>query len=176
MRVLVYVGTSLDGLIAGKGGDIDWLLPFQNEEVGESYKNFMSSIDAVVIGKGTFDTLLSFPAWPYEQKVFLLSSSVSQPPKHLSEKVTVLSMKPREVLKHLSDKGFLNVYVDGGKVIQGFLKEDCIDELNITKVPVILGSGVPLFGALDNVLQFDHIETSVFSNGLVKSRYKRNRT
>jgi dihydrofolate reductase len=82
-------------------------------------------------------------------------------------------MEPKKVLDYLSDKGFSNIYVDGGKVVQSFLKENLIDELIITRVPILIGSGIPLFGDLDNDLQFKHIQTNVYSNGLVKSQYKR---
>lgn len=135
----------------------------------------MSKINAVVIGRGTFEKVLTFPSWPYEKKVFVLSTGIKQVPDMLRGKVTVLSMKPRELLNYLSSEGFSNIYVDGGKVVQGFLKEDCIDEMIITKVPVLIGSGIPLFGFLDNDLQFKHIRTDVYSNGLVKSRYERER-
>jgi dihydrofolate reductase len=84
-------------------------------------------------------------------------------------------MKPRELLNYLSDEGFSNIYVDGGKVIQGFLKEDGIDEMIITKAPVLIGSGIPLFGELDKDLPFKHVRSKVYSNGLVKSHYKRKR-
>ena len=84
-------------------------------------------------------------------------------------------MKPAELLNYLSGKGFSNIYVDGGKVIQDFLKEDLIDDLIISKVPVLLGSGIPLFGDLDNDLQFRHNRTEIGSNGLVRSYYERER-
>ena len=175
MKTTVYIGTSLDGFIARKDGNIDWLVKFNNQEVSDSYTEFMSKIDAIVIGRGTFDTVLTFPSWPYEKKVFLLSNSVKQVPEILKGKVIVLSMKPKELLTYLSKEGFSNIYVDGGKVIQSFLKEDCIDEMIITKVPELIGSGIPLFDSLDNDLQFIHVQTNVYSNGLVKSRYERKR-
>ena len=175
MTSTVYVGTSLDGFIAKKDGSIDWLAPFENEEIGDSYRQFISTIDAVVIGRGTFEKILMSTSWPYEKNAFLLSTSMTRVPEMLKEKVMILSMKPKEVLSYLSGKGFSNVYVDGGKVIQGFLREDCIDELIITRVPVLIGSGIPLFDSLDKTLEFTHVGTDVYSNGLVKSRYKRKR-
>ena len=173
MKTSVHIGTSLDGFIARKDGNIDWLVKFENQEVSNSYKEFMNTIDAVVIGRGTFKTVLTFPSWPYEKKVFLLSDSTKEIPEMLKEKVTLLSMKPRELLNFLSKEGFSNIYVDGGKVIQSFLQEDCIDEVIITKVPVMIGSGIPLFGYLGNDLQFTHMRTIEFSNGLVKSQYRK---
>jgi dihydrofolate reductase len=173
MKTSVYVETSLDGFIARKDGDIDWLVKFQNHEVSKSYEEFISRIDTIVIGRGTYETVLNFPSWPYEKKVFVLSTSIKQIPDSLKGKASILSMKPKELLNFLSNEGFSNIYVDGGKVIQDFLKEDCIDELIVTKVPVLIGSGIPLFGDLDNDLQFKHIRTDIYSNGLVKSHYER---
>ena len=175
MKTTVYVGTSLDGFIARKDGDIDWLVKYQDKEVHESYNEFISRIDAMVIGRSTYEKVLSFPEWPYEKKVFVLSTSLKQIPGTLNEKATLVDMKPAALLNYLSDKGFSNIYVDGGKVIQSFLKEELIDELIITKVPELIGTGIPLFGYLDNDLRFEHIKTSIYSDGLVKSQYERKR-
>ena len=175
MKTTVYVGTSLDGFIARKDGDIDWLVKYQNKEVHDSYNEFISSIDAIVIGRGTFEKVSSFPEWPYEKKVFVLSTSLKQIPGTLNEKAILIAMKPAELMNYLSDKGFSNIYIDGGKVIQSFLREDLIDELIITRVPELIGTGIPLFGYLDNDLRFEHIKTNIYSDGLVKSQYKRKR-
>ena len=175
MKTTVYVGTSLDGFIARKDGNIDWLVKYQNKEVHESYNEFINRIDAMVIGRGTYEKVLSFPEWPYEKKVFVLSTSLKQIPGTLNEKATLIAMKPAVLLNYLSDKGFSNIYVDGGKVIQSFLKEDLIDELIITRVPELIGTGIPLFGYLDNDLRFEHIKTNIYSDGLVKSQYERKR-
>ena len=175
MKTTVYVGTSLDGFIARKDGDIDWLVKYQDKEVHESYNEFISRIDAMVIGRGTYEKVLSFPEWPYEKKVFVLSTSLKQIPGTLNEKATLVAMKPAALLNYLSDKGFSNIYVDGGKVIQSFLKEDLIDELIITRVPELIGTGIPLFDYLDNDLRFEHIKTNIYSDGLVKSQYERKR-
>jgi dihydrofolate reductase len=129
----------------------------------------------IVIGKGTFEKVLGFPSWPYEKEVFVLSTSIKEVPDIVREKVTVLSMEPGELLSFLSGKGFSNIYVDGGKVIQGFLKKDLIDELIISKAPILLGGGISLFGYLDVDLPFKHIRTEAYSNGLVRSYYERKR-
>jgi len=176
MKTIVYIGTSLDGFIAREDGDIDWLTQFANEEAIHSYEAFIKRIDAIIIGRGTFEKVLGFPYWPYQKKVFLLSTTMQQVPEHVKEKVTLISMPPGELLKHLSREGFSGIYVDGGKVIQGFLKEDLIDELIISKVPVLIGNGIPLFGYLDTDLRFEHIQTESCSNGLVRSHYERKRT
>ena|SRR5258708_17300896 len=175
MKSLVYIGTSLDGFIARKDGDIDWLVQFANNEAIHAYEEFINRIDAIVMGRGSFEKVLSFPSWPYDRKVFVLSTSIQEVPDIVREKVTVLSMKPGELLSYLSGKGFSTIYIDGGKVIQSFLKEDLVDELIISKVPVLIGTGIPLFGDLDIDLTFEHIRTEVHSNGLVRSYYERKR-
>ena len=175
MKTMVYVGISLDGFIARKDGDIGWLVKFENQEVHDSYEEFINKIDAILIGRGTYEKVLSFPTWPYEKKVFVLSTSLRQIPGMLTEKVTIVSMPPKELLSYLSKEDFSTIYIDGGKVIQSFLKEDLIDELIITTVPVLIGSGIPLFDNLGNDLPFKHTRTAVYSNGLVKSHYERER-
>ena len=172
MKTFVYIGTSLDGFIARKDGNLDWLVKYENS-VKDDYVEFISKIDAIVIGRGTFEAVLAYPSWPYDKRVFVLSTNIKQVPEKVRGKVTVLSMKPKELLYYLSREGFSNIYVDGGNVIQGFLKEDCIDELIVTRIPALIGSGISLFGSLDKDLQFEHRETKVFSNGLVKSHYER---
>src|SRR6476469_1354649 len=142
MKTTVYIGTSLDGFIARKDGDIDWLTRFANDEAIRAYEKFMSGIDAIVIGRGTFEKVLTFPSWPYQKKVFVLSSTMNRAPGSVSEKVTILSMKPKELLSYLSGQGFSNIYIDGGQVIQSFLKDNLIDELTISKAPMIIGSGI----------------------------------
>jgi dihydrofolate reductase len=175
MKTNVYIGTSLDGFIARIDGDIEWLTEFANDNATHAYEEFMKGIDAVVIGRGTFEKILTFPSWPYKKKAFVLSTSLKQLPNTLSDKATLLSMRPKELLSYLSGMGFSSIYVDGGKVIQDFLKEDLIDDLIISKVPVLIGNGIPLFGFLGADLQFKHIGTEAQSNGLVRSYYKRER-
>src|SRR6185436_1034173 len=175
LKTIVYIGTSLDGFIARKNGDIDWLTQFANDDAIRAYDEFMSRVDVILIGRGTFEKVLSFPSWPYEKKVFVLSTTITEAPGPLKEKVTILSLKPAEVLDYFSGKGYSTIYVDGGKVIQDFLKADLIDEMIISKVPVLIGSGIPLFGHLDIDLQFRHQRTELGSNGLVRSYYERNR-
>jgi dihydrofolate reductase len=131
----------------------------------------VKGIDVYVIGRGTFEKVLTFPSWTYTKKIFVLSNSIKQLPGNLKGKAAVLSMNPKELLAHLSTEGFSNIYIDGGVVIQSFLKEDRIDDMIITRVPVPIGNGIPLFGNLENDLQFCRIKTTTCSNGLVSSRY-----
>jgi dihydrofolate reductase len=173
MKTSVYIGTSLDGFIAKADGNIDWLTQYANDDAIHAYEEFINGIDAIVIGRGTFEKILTFPSWPYEKKAFVLSTSLKQLPGTLKDKATLVSMKPEELLSYLSGMGFSSIYVDGGKVIQDFLRENLIDKLIIAKVPILIGSGIPLFGHLDTDLQFKHIRTQTSSNGLVRSYYEK---
>ena len=173
MKTIVYVGTSLDGFIARTDGEFDWLSQFANDEAIRAYEELIQRIDAIVIGRGTYEKVLTFPSWPYEKQVFVLSTSITEAPAGIRKKVTILSMDPAALLSYLSAMGYSNIYVDGGKVIQAFLKADLVNELIISKAPMLIGSGIPLFGYLDQDLEFRHIRTDVCSNGLVRSYYER---
>lgn len=173
MKTFVYIGTSLDGFIAKKNGNVDWIVSFANEEINQAYANFSSQIDAIVMGRNTFETVAAFPEWFYSQHVYVLSNSLKEVPEALKDKASIVSMSPAALLKHLSDKGHKGIYVDGGKVIQSFLKEDLINKLIISTAPLLLGSGIPLFGELNKELHFVHNKTVTFSNGLVTNYYSR---
>lgn len=174
MNTTVYIATSLDGFIARNDGNIDWLIDIENPANDDyGYADFIKTIDAIVMGRSTYEKVLSFPAWPYEQQVFVLSTSLKDVPNNLKGKVGLLSMSPKDLVRHLSEAGYTSLYIDGGKTIQSFLKEDLIDELIITKIPVLIGSGIPLFADLEHDLSFRHIETKTYPNGLVKSHYKK---
>ena len=175
MKASVYIGTSLDGFIARKNGDIDWLVQYASEEAIDAYHDFMKKIDVVVIGRGTYEKVLSFPTWPYDKKVFVASTSLKELSNTLKGKASIVSMTPSNILKQLSQEGFSSAYIDGGKLIQGFLNEDLIDELIISKVPILIGTGLPLFGELTMDLQFTHLNTIVQKNQLVRSYYTRQR-
>ena len=171
----VYIGTSLDGFIARTDGNIDWLMKFADADAIEAYNEFIADIDVMVIGRGTFETVLGFPSWPYNKPVVVLSRSVKEVPASLSGKATISSLKHADLLQHLSDRGFKAAYIDGGKVIQSFLAADLVDSLIVATIPVLIGSGIPLFGTLDTDINFEHVRTSTYPNGLVRSYYKRKR-
>jgi len=133
----------------------------------------MQRIDAIVIGRNTFELVLTFKTWPYAKPVFVLSRTIKSVPVRLNGKAEILSGKPDKIVNELIARGYNILFIDGGKTIQGFLKLDLIDEIILTKIPIILGEGIPLFGKLIKELKFKHIKTKVFNNALVRSRYKR---
>ena len=113
----VYIGTSLDGYIARTDGDISWLINYADADAVEAYNEFTATVDVIVIGRGTFETVLGFPLWPYDKPVFVLSKTLKDLPDSLSKKATISSLEPGALLRHLSDEGFDAAYIDGGKVI-----------------------------------------------------------
>lgn len=169
----VYIGTSLDGFIARESGDLDWLSRFADQAAVESYKEFIAGIDVIVIGRGTFETVLRFPDWPYDRPTVVLSRSLNEIPPDLAAKASLSCLPHRELLSELAEAGFRSAYIDGGKVIQSFLADDLIDELIIARVPVLIGNGIPLFGRLGKDIEFEHRQTVTFPNGLVRSYYQR---
>lgn len=174
---IVYIARSLDGYIAGKHGELDWLdlIPIP-EDTEMGYTPLMNEIDALVMGKTTFEVVLNFGVdWPYKKHVFVLSNSLKIVPEDLKQKVTLIKGHPKEILQQIHSLGYFKLYIDGGKTIQDFLKEDLIDELRITTIPILLGGGFPLFGDLDAPLEFEHLKSEVFLNQLVQNHYRRKR-
>jgi dihydrofolate reductase len=165
----VFIGTSLDGFIARANGDLDFLPPGGGEPHG--YDEFMATVDALVIGRNTFETVLAFDRWPYGEKpVFVLSTRLlgTAPVGAVVER---MSGAPAEIVRQLSARGIRHVYVDGGITIQRFLQAGLIHRLIITRVPVLIGSGVPLFGVVPHDIVLKHIGTRQYASGLVQSEY-----
>ena len=169
MIASVFVGTSLDGFIARANGDLDWLPPGDGEAHG--YEEFIESVDVLVIGRKTFETVLTFDAWPYGEKPVFVLSSRALPPAPAGAEVERLSGEPAEVLKNLAARGFRHAYVDGGITIQRFLRAGLIDRLVITRVPVLIGEGIPLFGPTGRDVVLRHVATRSYASGLVQSEY-----
>ncbi|WP_297098292.1 dihydrofolate reductase family protein [uncultured Draconibacterium sp.] len=173
----VFIATSLDGFIADKNGGLEFLNSVPNPEHKDlGYNTFIDKIDAIVMGRGTFETVLGFNIpWPYQVPVFVVSSTLKSVPDNLIGKVDIVNGTPSEITQELNEKGFANIYVDGGTTIQRYLKEDRIDELIISTIPVILGGGIPLFGDLSQVFEFELISSEVFLNAITQVKYRRKR-
>ena len=174
MKASVYIATSLDGFIARANGDLDWLTSEQDTQSDDDYgyQAFMDTVDGVVMGRNTFEKVLTFDAWPYSgKKVVVLSKRLSAIPLHLSASVELLHLAPNEVVAHLTARGVRHLYIDGGQTIQGFLNAGLITDLIITRIPILIGDGIPLFGPLNRDIKLMHIETRQYENGFVQSRY-----
>jgi dihydrofolate reductase len=170
VRVSVFVGTSVDGFIARPNGDLDWLPAGGGEPHG--YDEFIASVDAIVIGRKTFETVLTLGAWPYGHKrVVVLSSRPLELSAAGSGVVEQMAGAPAAIVSQLAASGAHHLYVDGGITIQGFLRAGLVQRLVITRVPVLIGDGVPLFGTLPRDIRLHHVATRHYPSGLVQSEY-----
>lgn len=170
----IFIATSLDGFIAKPDGDITWLLERDDPTEDHGYNDFISNMDGIVMGRWTFEKVAAMNEWYYTKPVIVLSKNLapSSVPERLKDKVKILNLNPREVLNYLAKLGWKRVYVDGGQVIQSFLEENLIEDMVITKVPVLIGQGRPLFGNLKEDISLEHLKTISFPSGLVQSHYR----
>jgi dihydrofolate reductase len=170
VKTSVFVGTSLDGFIARQNGALDFLEAGGGEPHG--YEEFLASVDALVIGRYTFDTVLGFGGWSYGTKPVFVLSSRPLPPVPAGAAVQRMAGEPAVIVAELEARGIGHVYVDGGVTIQRFLRAGLIQRLIITRVPVLIGSGIPLFGSLPRDIPLRHIATRQYKGGLVQSEYE----
>jgi dihydrofolate reductase len=167
----VFIGVSVDGFIARPNGDLDFLPAGGGEPHG--YNEFMSDIDTLVIGRKTFETVLAFPEWPYGKKrVVVLSGRPIDFSSVRGGRVEQMAGDPAEIAAKLASSGTRKVYVDGGVTVQRFLRAGLIQSLTITRVPVLIGQGIPLFGTLPADIHLRHVATQAYPSGLVKSEYQ----
>ncbi len=169
MKASVFIGTSLDGFIARANGDLDFLPPDGGEPYG--YDELMATVDALAIGRKTFETVLTFDTWPYGEKPVFVLSTRPLAPAPLGAVLERMSGAPDEIVSQLAARGIRHVYVDGGTTIQRFLQAGLIQRLIITRVPVLIGAGIPLFGALQRDIALRHVATRQYASGLVQSEY-----
>jgi dihydrofolate reductase len=169
MTASVFIGTSLDGFIARANGDLDFLERGGGEPHG--YDEFIATVDALVIGRKTFETVLGFDAWPYGEKPVVVLSSSALAAAPAGAVVERMSGDPALIVAELAGRGLRHVYVDGGITIQRFLRAGQIQRLIVTRVPVLIGNGIPLFGALERDIPLEHVATRQYAGGLVQSEY-----
>ena len=171
MKASVFVGASVDGFIARLNGDLDWL-PHDAEPHG--YDEFIASVDAIVIGRKTFEIVLGFDTWPYGQKLVVVLSS-----QHVDLSVAVarggvveqMGGSLTDIVSNLTARGVQHAYVDGGVTIQRFLRAGLVDRLVVTRIPVLIGEGIPLFGTVPKDVPLRHVMTRSYPSGLVQSEY-----
>ncbi len=170
----VFIATSLDGFIARPDGTIDWLEHQDTGAEDHGYDAFMASVDGLVMGRGTFETVRQFDPWPYAKPVIVLSQTMSEAdlPDRLDGHVEISRETPVDLMERLSTTRWSRAYVDGGQVIQSFLREGLIETLTLTRIPILIGSGRPLFGTLPQDVQLEHLETKSFPSGFVSSTYR----
>jgi dihydrofolate reductase len=169
MTASVFIATSVDGFIARPNGALDWLPEGGGEPHG--YDEFIATVDAIVIGRKTFETVLTLGPWPYGDKRVVVLSSQSVDFSAARGVVEQMGGPPAQIASQLAASGAHHLYVDGGITIQRFLNAGLIQRLVITRVPVLLGDGIPLFGTLPHDVRLRHVATRPFPSGLVQSEY-----
>jgi dihydrofolate reductase len=175
-RASAFIATSLDGFIARPDGSIDWLTEVQalipeGEDCG--YHAFMSSIDGLVMGRHSFERVLTFEEWPYGGlPVFVMSRAPVSIPLELADSVHSWQGTPEALVARLSNEGFRHLYVDGGQTIQGFLRSGLLDDITITVIPLLLGKGRPLFGPLPHDVELTLLTSHAYEFGFVQSTYE----
>jgi len=175
LKCSVFIATSLDGFIAKADGDIQWLvtIPAPDTEEDYGFQAFFDSVDALVMGRKTYEVALTFAEWPYAGKrVIVLSHGEPPVPERLIGQVEFMAGTPSELVHKLEGEGIKHAYIDGGKTIQGFLSAGLINEMTITTIPILLGEGIPLFGYLKREIKLDLLDSKWFANGFVKNRYR----
>ena len=161
----------MDGFLARPDHSLDFLDTGEQEPHG--FEEFYASVDVVVIGRKTFEVVLTFGEWPYGKKPVVVLSS--HPLDFSSVKggvVELMSGEPTEIVMQLKSRGFKHAYIDGGITIQRFLAAGCIDRLVVTRVPILIGAGVPLFGPVPRDINLRHVATRSYKGGLVQSEYE----
>ncbi len=173
-KVSIYIAASLDGFIARNNGDIAWLDDSDSQSDEDyGYSLFMSSVDVLIMGRNTFEKVLTFGKWPYDDKrVIVLSTRTLPIPEWLPNTVKVIAADPTNLVESFSAEGVKHLSIDGGNTIQRFITAGLADEMTITRIPILIGKGVSLFGTLDSDIKLKHIETRLFTNGFVQSRYQ----
>ncbi|WP_225758813.1 MULTISPECIES: dihydrofolate reductase family protein [Leclercia] len=170
----VFIAVSLDGYIARQDGDIGWLLQRDDPTEDHGYAAFIADKEWIVMGRGSYEKVLTFEAWHYDRPVLVLSRQLADTPvpEALKGKVQFSRRTPKEVLNDLAAQNVKRVYIDGGQVIQSFLREGLVADMVITTVPVLLGSGKPLFGSLPGDIDLTLLSSRSYASGLVQSHYR----
>lgn len=169
----VFIAASLDGYIAREDGDIAWLTPNGAEAEDHGFNRFYAAVDGIIMGRATWEKVCTFGDWPFDKPVIVLSRRLTEadvPPDQIG-KVRIWSCSPREALERVGAQAWSRAYVDGGQLIQSFLREGLISDIVLTRIPLLLGRGLPLFGVLGQALPLQHLGTQSFPSGLVQSHY-----
>lgn len=183
MKCSVFIATSVDSYIARKDGSVDWLHSAGNleAEMGSDadmgFANFMASVDCMIMGRKCMEMIssmnLSEEQWPYgDTHIVVLSNTLDTPPENLKDKVSLYSGDIADLMTGLEAKGFSHAYVDGGTTITEFLNQGLINEMIITKAPVLIGEGIPLFGKLNHSIKLIEASAKSFRNDFIQVHYK----
>jgi dihydrofolate reductase len=170
----VFIAISLDGYIARPDGDIGWLLQRDDPTEDHGYLDFIIDKDMIVMGRGSYEKVLALDTWPYDRPVLVLSKQLADMsvPEALKGKVRFSNLTPANAMEEMARQNVRRVYVDGGWLLQSFLRDGLINDIVITTVPVLIGAGRPLFGALSRDIDLTLVSSRSFPSGLVQSTYR----
>lgn len=165
----VFLGLSVDDFIARPNGDLSWLLS-RGELAGDAgFTPFMESIDALLMGRRMYQAIANQIEWPYlGRPVHVLSSTLAADVDH---RITVHANFSVAV-KALTDADYRRIYVDGGQTVRTFLEAGLITEMTLSRVPVLIGQGVSLFGPLPADITLEHVRTNVLDGGMAQTTYR----
>jgi len=170
----VFIACSLDGFIARPDGDLDWLMRVDTGGEDHGYDAMIASVDGLIMGRRTFEKVLTFTPWPYSKPVVVMSQSrqSSDIPEALEGRVEICDLSPSTTMEKVRRAGWKRAYIDGGQLIQSFLAAELIEDMIITRVPVLIGQGLPLFGEVLSDIRLEHLGTKDFASGMVQSHYR----
>lgn len=169
----VFMAMSLDGFVAREDHNLDWLMKIDTGGQDQGYDGFIADKDCIIMGKGSFNTVSTFDEWPYKLPVIVMSSSltVQDIPKQLKGNVEISSLSPTRLMQSLEKKGMSKIYVDGGKIVQSFIIDNLIHDMTITSIPVLIGSGIRIFGKTEKDYNLELVSSRVLNGGFVQSKY-----
>ncbi|WP_460218874.1 dihydrofolate reductase family protein [Psychroserpens sp. MEBiC05023] len=170
----VFMAASLDGFVAREDNSLDWLMKFGVDENDDSFEEFTKSMDALVMGSGTYKTVIGFDQWPYKMHTYVMSRTLSQKdvPEELQNKVTIKNLNPKDLMTFLYKNDLINIYVDGGKLVQSFINNGLVNEITLTQIPILLGKGKRLFGELEKDIDLELINSKPMKFGFVQNHYR----
>lgn len=168
-KISIYIATSIDGYIARTNGEIDWLDYGHTGDEDYGFKTFIGDIDALVLGRNTYEVVSGFDQWPYEgKKVIVLSHSLTK----VRKEAELFSGQLTDLTSKLHSEGIKHIWVDGGITVSQFLEAGLVDDITISIISMVLGSGIPLFSTMNREQKCRLINTRSFPSGLVQLKYE----
>lgn len=182
MKCSVFIATSVDGFIAKKDGGVDWLHTSGNSEVDMGdhsdmgWEEYIASIDCMIMGRKCMEVIskmnLTDQQWPYgDLRIIVLSNTLNEAPENMSDKVEMYSGDINMLVSKLESEGHSHAYIDGGATIQAFINLELINEMTITRAPVLLGEGIPLFGETAKMIKLEQASATAFANDFIQVKY-----
>lgn len=170
----VFMAASLDGFVAREDNSLDWLMKYGVDENDNSFEEFTKNMDALVMGSGTYKTVIGFDQWPYKMHTYVMSRALTQNdvPEELQDKVTIKNLDPNELMKFLYENDLKKIYVDGGKLVQSFISKGLVSEITLTQIPILIGKGKRLFGELEKDIDLELITSKPMKFGFIQNHYR----